>query len=291
MPATITVLSPFGTEPGALNSAARVFADLLGERLGVPAALKLDPALGNVTAYACSQAPADGSVVLLGGFGPTVLDPWYGKQTYSPLEDLRFIGQVSWMPILLFAARQAPFEDLHGFIDHARRHPGMTVGIGRPRGGSPEPSTALLARLAGVELVFTDQTVGDLRTGRILAAAFHPFGPQHQAVLDGVAKPLATYTPTRLARYPDTPTLIELGYPMAFTSWRVVAVPRAIDDGTFHKLREAVEHVARDSRFHAALSSPSGEISTWRGPQATENWIRAQTFACGRIIRDVGLAG
>lgn len=290
MTASITVLSPFGTDPGSLNSAARVFAELLGESLGVAATLRLDKALGNVTAYACTQAPADGSVVLLGGFGPTVLDPWYRKQACSPLEQLRFIGQVSWMPILLFAARQAPFDDLHGFIEHARRHPGMTVGIGRPRGGSPEPSTALLARLAGVELAFTDQTVDDLRAGRILAAAFHPFEPQCKAVLDGVARPLATYTPARLAGYPDTPTLIELGYPMAFTSWRVAAVPRATDEATFEKLRAAVERIARDPRFHAALSNPSGEIPTWRGPQETERWIRAQAFACGRIIKDLGLA-
>lgn len=290
-PAAITVLSPFGTEPGALNSAAQTFADMLGERLGVRAELKLDKELGNVTEYVCTKAPADGSVVLLGGFGPAVLDTWYEKLSYAPRNDLRFIGQVSWMPIMLFAAKNAPFDDLHSFIEYARKNPGMTVGIGRPRGGSPEPSTALLAKLAGVELTFTDQTVDDLRSGRILAAAFHPFGPQYKAVLDGVAKPLATYTPFRLPYYPDTPTLVEEGYPMAFTSWRMAAVPKATDDATFEKLRAAVQSIAQDPRFHAALSIPSGEIPTWRGPEETEKWIHAQTEAFGKIINYVGLTG
>ena len=290
-PKTITVLSPFGQGPDALNPAAIVFTEMLGERLGTKAELVFDKSLGNVTGYTCTKAPADGSVVLFGGFGPAVLDTWYEKLPYTPSEQLRYVGQVSWMPIMLFAAPDAPFDDLHSFIDYAKKNPGMTVGIGKPRGGSPEPSTALLAKLAGIELNFTDQSVNDLAEGKIMAAAFHPFGAQHKAVLAGKAKPIATYTPERLPYYPETPTLIEQGYPMAFTSWRIVAVPRATDDATFNKLVAAVESIAKDPRFHAALSSPSHELPMWRGPEETQKWIDAQTSAYGKIIEYVGLTG
>src|SRR4051812_2230793 len=122
-PVTIVV----GFAPGGgVDVVMRNLAPGLTQRLGQTVIIdNRTGASGMIAASHVAKSPADGQI-LLGADGATLAlnGALFSKLTYDPVADFSPISLVIRAPMLIVANPQAPFNDLRGLIEYAKRDPG-----------------------------------------------------------------------------------------------------------------------------------------------------------------------
>ena len=170
---------------------------------------------------------------------------------WDPVTDLAPILQVSGVSFGLLVPANSPFRSVPELIDWAVRHPGELIlgstGIG---------TTAHLAmeeilhqhkvRYVHVPYKGTADQMLAIASGQIMAGVnstgFTPWVERGQMRL------LATFNATRNPRWPDAPTLRELGHPQAvYTSPWGLAAPAGTPAAVIRPLHDA---------FHQAMLRP-----------------------------------
>ena len=93
--------------------------------------------------------------------------------------------------------------------------------------------------------------IADL-TGRPLAAPH---------IAAGKMRALATWGATRLAAFPDVPTLKELGYDVEYYLWTGLFAARGIPAGVLQTLRDVTRRAVQDDEFKAAMDKAKTPIA------------------------------
>jgi len=170
---------------------------------------------------------------------------------WDPLKDITPVIQISGVTFGVVVPADSPFQSFADLVAWGRQHPGeLTVG------STGIGSTAHLA----MEDVLSRERVGYIHVpykgtaDQMLAVAtrtlmvgvnstgFTPY------VESGRLRLLATFNAQRSRRWPQVPTLRELGHPQAvYTSPYGIGVPAAVDPGIVRKLHDA---------FRTALFDP-----------------------------------
>jgi tripartite-type tricarboxylate transporter receptor subunit TctC len=112
---------------GASDVMARLVAQKLGERLGVPVVIDNRPgAAGTLAAALTVQAPADGYTLLLGSPTAVTLAPstLAGRIQYDPEKDLLPISKVAHYPLFLVASNEFGVKSAAEFVAKAKANPG-----------------------------------------------------------------------------------------------------------------------------------------------------------------------
>ena len=113
---------------GASDVMARLVAQKLGERLGVPVVIDNRPgAAGTLAAALVVQAPADGYSLLLGSPTAITLAPstLAGKIQYDPEKDLVPVSKVAHYPLFLVARNEFGIKSAAEFVAKAKANPGV----------------------------------------------------------------------------------------------------------------------------------------------------------------------
>jgi tripartite-type tricarboxylate transporter receptor subunit TctC len=170
---------------------------------------------------------------------------------WDPLRDIAPVIQVSGVTFGIVVPADSPFRSFADLLTWARSHPGQlsvgSTGIG---------TTAHLA----MEDVLSREGIGYIHVpykgtaDQMLAVATHTlmvgvnssgFTPY---VESGRLRLLAVFNARRSARWPQVPTLRELGHPQAvYTSPYGIGVPAGVDASIVRKLHDA---------FRTALFDP-----------------------------------
>jgi tripartite-type tricarboxylate transporter receptor subunit TctC len=72
---------------------------------------------------------------------------------------------------------------------------------------------------------------------------------------------LATWGATRLAAFPDVPTLKELGYDIEYYLWTGLFAPKAVPPHVIQTLRDATRRAVQDDEFKAAMDKAKTPIA------------------------------
>ena len=95
---------------------------------------------------------------------------------------------------------------------------------------------------------------------------------------------------TRLAQYPDVPTLAESGLPgYEAGSWYGLAAPKGTPAGIIDMLNAQTRRIFDDPTFRDRFLAPSFIFSIVSSPQAFAERIRLESAKWGQIIRDAGV--
>jgi tripartite-type tricarboxylate transporter receptor subunit TctC len=154
-PERMVRIVPFGTAGGPIDTIARMYAEKLRERWKQPVLVEAKPgASGTLAADFVARAPADGHTILftlsLTHINNVVLQK---NIPYDPFKDFEPLSQLATGGPALVAPASAPFDDLAGFIEHAKRK-GAGVSYGTwGTGSSAHLFGELLARQTGAKLV------------------------------------------------------------------------------------------------------------------------------------------
>jgi tripartite-type tricarboxylate transporter receptor subunit TctC len=206
---------------GVSNDMARVLAQALAPRLGVPVLVENRPgAGGSVAMELLSRAPADGHTLCFSAITPLTLMPQLAPPRYDPVRDIAPVLSVMLTPVLVVGTSASKGRTLPEVLAQARAQPGAlrwaTTGLGTTGHFVLEQ----VRRAQALDITHVPYQGGGMQLTDALAGHFELLstnvGPQQlQYVREGRLTPLAVGAPQRLPVLPQVPTLAELGFAAA----------------------------------------------------------------------------
>ncbi len=211
----ITLLVPYA--PGGItDTLARMMAERLSARLGVPvAAENRSGAGGLIAAQATARAPADGTTLMMHSSAILVVAANAPDQNFNPQAMLAPVAFVAGLPALLVATPSLPVHTMPELLRWLRDNPGRAnFGI-LGEGSSDHQAGKALERAAGTRMEFpVYRGLPPLNVDLLSGAIQLNFGSlpvQMPLAREGRLRALAVGTAQRLADHPDLPTLREAG--------------------------------------------------------------------------------
>jgi len=218
--------TPGGTVDGWTRMAARRFE----ERFKQPFVVENKPgANATLATTALAQGPADGtqfSFIAMSTQGRN----FQKNVTYDTMKDFEPLAGIYAAPYAFAANAQAPFKTVKDLIDHAKT---KRSGWGAANPASLERqaaeqfkaaakvNAAVVSHEGGGEMMINvlngtlDMGVGEYQELRAQLAA-------------GKVRVLATFNPERIPKFPEVPTLKELGYNVSLEKFRGIAAPKGL---------------------------------------------------------------
>ncbi|SEI17531.1 tripartite tricarboxylate transporter substrate binding protein [Tardiphaga sp. OK245] len=263
---------------GNVDSAARIVADRLQEKLGQPFVIENKSGAGGMIAgEALAKAPNDGYTLMVGANGPVLFAPEINKRdAYNWKRDFLPISSISMTPLVLEVHPSVKATSFADLLELAKRDPGKLTMA------SPGPGTTnhLLSELMQSKLEIRWVTAhyrgnapatNDLLGGQV-QFAFDQLSVSLQYIKSGMLRALAVTSPHRLKTLPDVPTFAELGYPdfdgQTFTGLFAPAnTPAPVADKLNKALAEILKEPGVVDKFEKlgaeALPMTPGEFRTY----------------------------
>ncbi|MGC4397459.1 tripartite tricarboxylate transporter substrate binding protein [Hydrogenophaga sp.] len=249
---------------GATDLTLRILCEEAAPLLGQPLVVINRPgAGGSQVAPLLKAAHADGHTI--GQVPITVYrHALMNAVPWNPLTDLSPIVQVSGTTFGVLVPAASPFQRFADLLDWGRANPGRLIVGSTGVGTTAHLAMEEVLQQQGVRYVHvpyrgTADQMLDLASGQVMAGVnstgFAPWVDQ------GKVRLLATFGAQRSPRWPEVPTLRELGHPYAVHSspWGLAApagTPEAavqVLHEAFHKAMFSERHVRELARFDQAI--------------------------------------
>lgn len=236
---------------GPTDQVFRVFADAATKTLGGSVVVENKPgAGGTLAALSLRSARPDGHTLAQAPMGLFRIPHMQKNRTFDPIADFTYISCLTGYTFGLVVPADSPIKSVKDLIEHAKANPGKFT-YGTP-GANTSPHLAIeeFSERAGIKLNHVpfkgnaDAMVA-LLGGHIMSVSDSTGWAPHLEA--GKVRLLATYGSKRTKRWPDIPTLTELGYDTVSDSPFGLIGPKGMDPAVVKKLDEA---------FKAALDEP-----------------------------------
>lgn len=277
---------------GATDLTLRVLCEEVSPLLGQPVVIVNRPgAAGTLVAPLLKAAPADGHT--LGQVPITVYrHALMNPVPWNPLADLSPVLQVSGTTFGVLVPAKSAFHSLSDLLAWARAHPGELLMGSTGIGSTPHLAMEDILQQHGLRHTHvpykgtTDQMLA-LASGQLMAGVnstgFAPWVEQ------GSVRLLAVFGASRSPRWPEVPTLRELGYERAvYTSPWGLAVPRGVDEAVVAALHTAFHQAVFRPRHMAELARYDQQVDyldTAAYRQAVADTVERET----RLLRRLNL--
>ena len=238
----ITLVVPFQAGVTA-DLLFRGIAEAASTHLGQPVIIDNKPG-GSATlgpATMASNAKPDGYTI--GQIAiPVFRVPYMQKATFDPVKDFTYIIHLGGYTLGSVVKADGPFKTWKDVIEFAKANPGKftyaTIGPATTNSIAME----LMARQSGVQFTHIPtkgggESIAQILGGHIMMMVESPaWAPM---VASGEFRLLMVLNGERSKKWPDTPTLKELGYTYEFDSPFGLAGPKGMDPAIVKKLHDA----------------------------------------------------
>ena len=253
-PLKLIVAFPAG---GPTDITMRVLADNASKILGQSVVIENKPgAGGTLPAQTLQSTPADGYTLAQIPLGVFRL-PYTTKITWDPIKDLAYVLNVTGYAFGLVVPADSPLKSWTHFVGWAKANPGKLSYGSTGTMTSPHLTMELIAQKLGIELLHVPykgsaDLMQSILGGNIMAAADSTgFAPQVEA---GKLRVLNTWGEQRLAKFPDAPTLKELGLGLVQNSPFGIAAPRGTPPAVVKRLHDAFKQAMEQPSYTSALA-------------------------------------
>lgn len=198
---------------------------------------------GAIGSDAVAKAAPDGYTLVLSNVASHAIGPAvYAKMPYDALRDFTHIGLIAAVPSGIAVAANSPYKSMAALLAKARTAPGAVKFGSNGNGTSSHAKLAILNQSAKVDITHVPYkgsapATADLLGGQIdgLIAAVPDVGR------NSLLRLLAITTDTRAARWPDVPTVRELGLaPLVASNWFGISGPAGIPAPVADRLNAAL---------------------------------------------------
>jgi tripartite-type tricarboxylate transporter receptor subunit TctC len=269
---------------GSTDRVARIVADKLQAKLGVPVVVDNKPgAGGRLAAQQVKATPAGQNVLMLGNPAVMTVAPLVFKDSgYDPERDFVPVSHVNNYEFGVAVGAAVPVREFSHLLAWLRANPGK-ANFGVPATGSLPHFFGLMV---GEQAKVDAQVVGyrgsaplltDLIGGQV-AVAFDTFDsllPQHEG---GKVRILAVSGAKRSPLAPGIPTFKEAGLALVATGWNAFFAPATMPADKVALLAKAIREVMQDPdtgrKFTDAKMTPV--VSTQAQTQAMLQAYRTQ---------------
>jgi len=246
-PITLWVPWPAG---GATDITLRVLAELAARRLKQPVVVENRAGAGGTLAMPILQQAAPDGYTIAQLPHPALRAPHVRRVAWDPLRDTTPILQVSGVTFGMLVPAASPLRCVEDLLAFARARPGdltiATNGVGTtPHNAMDELFTARRLDYRHIPYKGAAEQLVALSSGQVMAGVcangFAPF------VDAGQLRLLAVFGAARSARWPQVPTMHELGLGIIASSPYGLVGPRGLAADVLRTLHDA---------FRAALFEP-----------------------------------
>lgn len=229
---------------GGADTLARLVARELQRELKQPVVVRnIAGGGGIVMATSLKFAKPDGYTIGLAANSAFDGMPWLTQLRYTP-DDFHYLTTISELQNALVTSSNAPFSTWDEMIEHGRQH-GLTYG-------SISPITRLFINLVAEREGIRIRTIpmrGGLEIMNNLIGGHIDIAWSagvHQSFLgSGKIKVIASLNENRLRTSPSQPSITELGFPVGYTSYFMLAAPNGIPEPILQRLSTALYKAAR----------------------------------------------
>jgi tripartite-type tricarboxylate transporter receptor subunit TctC len=242
-PRPIRLVVPF-PPGGTADLLGRIAAREMETRLGQPVVVENRAGAGGaVGSEAVARSPADGTTLVLSNIASQAIGPAVNRNiTYDSVRDFTHVGLIAAVPSAIAVSAASPFRTLADLLARARTQPGAVRFGSTGVGTSSHVKLELLKRAAGVDITHVPYrgsapAVTDVIAGQVegLIAAVPDIGNNDRLRL------LAVTTPDRASRWPDVPSVAELGFPtLVASNWFGLSGPAGMPPEVALRLNQAL---------------------------------------------------
>jgi len=263
---------------GPADGGFRILAEASAKKLGQPVVVENKAgASGVLGAIALQEAKPDGYVVSqmhMSVLRQPLLNP---QLPYDPIKDLTYILQITGFVMGVVVRAEAPWRTLPELLDYAKANPGKlnygTLGIGSTQHLAME-RVGLAKGLTWTHAPYrgTADTLRALLGGEIdFASESSGWAPM---VAAGKLRLLAVFTAERAKRFPDSPTVRELGMDIVVDSPGGLIGPRNMDPAVVAILADAFRAAAQTPEHLKFLDNMDQPLLLLDGPAYREAMAR-----------------
>ncbi len=251
-PITFIVPWPPG---GTADATMRALAQALTRELGQTVVVENKAgAAGMIGAKALATAKPDGYTI---GQIPLSITRFsqLGSAQIDPAKDFTYLARTSGQTFGIVARPESPIKTLKELVDFAKKNPDQltyaTSGIaGQTHVGMEEFAMAAGIKLRHIPYKGGAPALQALLGGQVdMLADSSAWAPQVEA---GKLRLLATWGEQRLKRFPNVPTLKDLGFPVVTDAPNGVGAPAGLDPTITKKLGIALEKAVNSEEFKTA---------------------------------------
>ena len=234
---------------GSTDAVMRALADSAGRALGGQMIVDNKPgASGMLGPNELVSARPDGYTLSQLTIG-VLRTPHMQKMQFDPLKDFTYIACLTGYTFGIVVRADSPLKTVKDLVDYARANPEKFSYGSTGNGTTPHLAVEEFASRAGIKLQhvpFKGSADGlqALLGGHIMAHSDATgWAPQVEA---GTLRLLATYGSKRTKRWPNVPTLTELGYDTVSDSPFGIGAPSGMDPALTLRLHDAFKKTLED---------------------------------------------
>jgi tripartite-type tricarboxylate transporter receptor subunit TctC len=287
-PITLWVPWPAG---GATDLTLRLLAELAGRHLGQRVSVDNRPGAGGTLAMPILQQAAPDGYTLAQMPQPVLRAPYLQKLLWDPVRDTTAIIQVSGVTFGMLTQADSKLKTLDDVFAYARAQPGRLTVATNGVGTTPHLVIDELMARQGLTFVHvpykgTAEQMLAVASGQVMvglnSTGFAPF------VDSGKLRLLLTLGENRTQRWPQVPTLKELGHGIVAMSPYGLAGPRGLPAAVVQVLHDAFKAAMHDPAHIAELARYDQEIA-YLGPDDYARALRDGHAAEKRNVERLGL--
>ena len=280
---------------GAADLQARTVVQKLGEAFGQNFVIDNRPGMGGVigTGIVAKAAPDGYTLLACGitthGIGPHI----YTKLPYDPVKDFTPIILTSTMPIFLLVSTQVPAKSVSELVALAKAKPEAINFASPGTGSAPHLVGELFKVVTGIpsqHIPYKGSGIAapDLAGGHV-QFMFDAIAGHMGGIQSGRVKAFAVTGASRVAAFPDTPTMAEVGLPRVTGSvWYGLLAPAGTPKEIIAKLNaeanRALSTQEVKDRMAAVGIQPAGGT-----PEEFGKFIRAELDKWGPVVKAAGV--
>ena len=278
---------------GSTDIVMRAFAESAGKALGQTMLVENKPgAGGTLGAIELVNARPDGYTLAQLPQGVFRI-PHMQKVQFDTLKDFTWIACLTGYTFGLVVPAASPIRSVKELVEYARANPEKFTYGHTGNGTSPHLAVEEFAQRAGIKLQpipfkGNAENMQAVLGGHVMGASDATgWGPHVDA---GKLRLLATYGSKRTKRWPNVPTLDELGYKTVSDSPFGVGGPKGMDPAVVKTLHDAFRKTLDDPAVIAVLDKYDQSV-IYLNTAAYTKFARESYVSEKALIERLGLAG
>lgn len=285
---------PAGVSPDVV---ARLLAERLSPALGKPVIVDNRPGAGGMLgAEVAATLPPDGYNLLFTVKGVMAIVPHvYPSAKFNPLKDFKAVTEILQVPHIIVATSKAPFNDMKGLVEYARKNPGKLNYASNGTGSHPHVGMETIVRRLDLRIIhvpYKGVPGPDVIAG-VVDLFFEASTTAIPNIKAGKIKALATSGPERIPALPDLPTLTEFRADLdpngaTGNSWHGIFAPVGTPDAIIARLNAEIVRIVKTQDMQERLRG-FGLTPTGTSAEHLAKELAANYEYWGKIVRELNV--
>jgi tripartite-type tricarboxylate transporter receptor subunit TctC len=245
---------------GSADMTARLFGQWLSERLGQQFVVESRAgASTNIATEAVVRAPPDGYTLLLPSPANATNASLYDKLNFDFLHDIEPVAGLIRFPDVVDVNLDLPVKTIPELIAYAKANPGALNFASSGVGSTLHVAGELFKMMTGVNIVHVPYRGGapamlDLIAGRA-QVMFDNVPTSVEYIRAGKIRPLAVTSATRIALFPDLPTVADYVPGYEASAWYGIGAPKGTPPEIVDKLNREINAILADPAVKTKLAA------------------------------------